>query len=219
MRARTRSGACGVCETCLNEAGRKKGVTAARFFWWGAGRCVRSLLRQTTQVDRLTPLVHTLVRDTYAHLHDPASYTRSDLYTYTPASQRTRRSVHCVHTHTHTHRHAYIHTRACLSWARSRNRTETNRARSFMNEPNEMRVRVCLHDSAAATPSLKNRSPLYIELRFLTFALRTLLRCRCVCVCVTFRDAPVGPYLFNPKGPDVEYHMVYCVPLRCGERN
>lgn len=101
----------------------ERGDVAAWFFWWGAGRCVRSLLRRTTQVDRLTPHVHTLVRDAYAHLH---TCTRSELYTYTPAARSVTRRTH-VHTHARARTHTYTH-HGCVSRARSRNRTETNRA-------------------------------------------------------------------------------------------
>jgi len=59
-------------------------------FLVGEGRCVRSLLRRTTQVERLTPLVHTLVRDTYAHLH-AAARTRRGLHLHTCRRRRRRR--------------------------------------------------------------------------------------------------------------------------------
>lgn len=64
----------GVCEACLSGYPEWMGRGGRRgFSGGGAGRCVRSLLRRTTQVDRLTPLVHTSV---LGHVHAPTRPSR-----------------------------------------------------------------------------------------------------------------------------------------------
>jgi len=115
-------------------------------FLVGAGRCVRSLLRRTTQVDRLTPLVHTLVRPTHTRTYT-TSRVHGAIYTYTPAVPRTRQMWTRVCT-AHTYKHESA--RADLQ-LRSRE-SHGNEPRPLMNESNDPTVRDSARQPLDYTP-------------------------------------------------------------------
>jgi len=103
-------------------------------FLVGAGRCVRSLLRRTTQVDRLTPLVHTLVRPTHTRTYT-TSRVHGAIYTYTPAVPRTRQMRTCVCiAHTYKRERARAGSSALIERTRE---SQRNELRPLMNEPND----------------------------------------------------------------------------------
>lgn len=81
--------------------------TEREVFLVGIGLCVRSLLRQTTQVDRLTPAIHTAPNTVCSPTQSPTW----PAYTYTPAS------THDMYRRGARARPAHVHARlASIQW-------------------------------------------------------------------------------------------------------
>jgi len=116
---------------------------------------VRSLLRRTTQVDRLTPLVHTPVFGTYAHLHAPTRPSRVRGARSTPThlpcgAQPSNASMH-ARMHARTHARTRRATSRTIRSSEESHGNEPRCARSFMNEPNDPDDRLF----RAGDPSIK----------------------------------------------------------------